>query len=419
MSQSITSSRKRIDLGISFRRNYLKPICHLAAYSVCALLSYLIPKKKNKVTFFCNESGLFGGNIKPTFVYAKENYSDYDLTLLSFKSKAVNDAEELGAVAFRYPSILGVWTFLRSESVVIECGMRLDICGLMMNSNVYQIWHGANLKYMVKQLDEITQLKNYSAFRKVNRLIQSNLPKYRFVVSPSIFYKENTFSKSFNSKEVLVAGYPRNDLFFRETREEDWVSSDENIIKKAIKHRQEGGKVVLYCPTWRDQADKDENVNPFSDKLIEFVTKNNIYFVVKKHHRDPRTVYDKDHTLIDTYPFNKDIYLLMKNSDLMISDYSSIFFDYLLLDKPVVFYPYDYELYMSRDRKFQYDYEAFTAGKKCKAETELYEEMTKALDDKNYFQDERNRIKELAFGKIPCSNSSRKIFDELIKHQGK
>ncbi len=52
----------------------------------------------------------------------------------------------------------------------------------------------------------------------------------------------------------------------------------------------------------------------------------------------------------------------MPNSDLLITDYSSIYFDYLLLDKEIVFYPFDYEKYINTDREFYFDYDALTPG---------------------------------------------------------
>jgi CDP-glycerol glycerophosphotransferase len=72
------------------------------------------------------------------------------------------------------------------------------------------------------------------------------------------------------------------------------------------------------------------------------------------------------------YEAHKDAAALLRLSDLLISDYSSIFFDYLLLDKPIVFFPYDYEKYCSRDRSFLFDYEEYTPGAKCGDQETLF-----------------------------------------------
>lgn len=413
------SPNQIIPSQFSFRKikaKWLNTSFQLTVFCICSFISYIIPKKKNKIVFFCNESGLFGGNIKPMFIHSFNALNGKNIHLLTFSSTTVKEVQKLGFPVIHYPSFEGLWHFLRAEKVVVECGMRLEICGLAMNAKVFQLWHGANLKYMVKQSDAIEKFKGYNLFEKWIRLIKTNIPKYEFIVSPSKFYKENTFSKSFSSKKVVVAGYPRNDLFLRDTRGEDWISSDKSLVDLAISHRANNGKVILYCPTWRDNANRSEDVNPFPEGFIRFLEENNILFIVKKHHRDKRTVYDKKHRLIKTYNHNKDVYLLMKNSDLLITDYSSIFFDYLLLNKPVVFYPYDYDTYVTRDRMFQYDYSEFTPGKKCQDDVELVAEINQAfLMGKDYYFEARKKIKEIAFDADHCVNSSEKIWTEINK----
>lgn len=408
-----------INIGIFINRikfKWLFPFFHLFAFLICTFLSYLVPKKKNSIVFFCNEIGLFGGNIKPIFLYALKNFKSSHINLLTFKDSTSDQVKKLGIKAIKYPSLFGVWRFLRAEKVVIECGLRIEICGLLMNSQVFQIWHGANLKYMVKELNTAENLKKLTIPERWVRLIKTNYPKYEFIVSPSEFYKKNTFSKSFSSKKVFVAGYPRNDLFFRDTIDADWLGVDRNIINKAKSHKKSGGKVVIYCPTWRDKALESEQANPFTSNFLNFLEENNIFLIVKKHHRDKRNICDKDHHLVSIYPHSKDIYLLMKYSDLLITDYSSIFFDYLLLNKPVVFFPYDYNTYVRRDRLFQYDYDEFTPGKKCYDDKELSEEILKTFNENdNYYKFERQRVKEIAFDKKPCYNSSEKIWQEIIK----
>ena len=61
----------------------------------------------------------------------------------------------------------------------------------------------------------------------------------------------------------------------------------------------------------------------------------------------------------------------MVHCDLLITDYSSIFFDFLLLDRPIVFFPYDLEQYLSQDRAMYFDYEIMTPGPKCRTYDEL------------------------------------------------
>ena len=387
-------------------------------FFLISFISFLIPKKKNLYVFLANESGSFGGNIKPLYMEAFGNKESREIYFLSTDLNTVEFVKELGYQTLAYPSMKSIWTILRANKVIAECEMRIDICAMAMNSKVYQLWHGANLKYIFKQWDKVvkdTKFVKTKILQKIIRKIKTNLPEYRFVLSPSEFYKKNTFSKSFSAKRVFVAGYPRNDLFLRETNELDWVATEQSLIRKAIKHRAAGGRVIIYCPTWRDKASRKDNVNPFPAKFVSFLEQHNILFIVKKHHRDRRSFSEKPHHLIDIYDHSKDVYLLLKHSDMLITDYSSIFFDYLLLDKPVVFYPYDYDVYVSRDRMFQYDYDEFTPGKKCRDITDFLVEIERALDQgSSYYKEARDKIKKMAFELNLCENSSQIIWNEII-----
>lgn len=394
----------------------IKDSLRLTVFGMCVLASYCVPKIKRKIIFVCNEAGSFSGNIKPLFQYANSQSQNLDLMILTNSEKVYSSLIKDNYNAFLYPSYKGIWHLLTAKKVVIENGMSIEKCGICFRTKVFQLWHGANLKYMVKQWDEIRDRSHIRYSTNLLRDIKVNIPKYEFILSPSEFYKKNTFEKSFNSKSVFVAGYPRNDIFFKEEQASDLEGADIEIFKKVKEHRENGGKVALYCPTWRDKAIEGENVSPLNEeKLKEYLEKYNILLILKKHHRDKRVLTKSKHKLIDVYHHSLDIYPLMKHTDLLVSDYSSIFFDYLLLNKPVVFFPYDYNQYMTRDRLFQYDYDEFTPGKKCITQQELFDEIALALESKDYYLKEREKVKNLVFDKEKCENSSAFIWEEILK----
>ena len=386
----------------------------LSGFFTGCLLSFLISKNKNRVTFVCNEAGLFGGNIRALFSHAFETSKNTHFNIVTSSRETHQQLKTLGFDSKYYPSVGAVWSLLRSKLVIVECGLRIELCGICAFGNVVQLWHGANLKYMVKEW--YTKQPSEKNLKQLIYWIKINVPKYTFILSPSTFYMENTFRTSFNSHEVFVAGYPRNDLFFRSEKERDYWGSSSEIVKKAKLHLENKGKVVVYCPTWRDKGNFIDNVIPFhEEKLINFLKKNNILLVVKKHHRDPRQLISQAHPLVEIYPHDKDVYLLLKHSSLLVTDYSSIFFDYLLLDKPVIFYTFDYDIYVERDRSFQCSYDDFTPGKKCQNEDELYVEIESALGMANYYAEERHKMKTLAFDSIPCSDSSDRVWQKCLQ----
>ncbi len=91
---------------------------------------------------------------------------------------------------------------------------------------------------------------------------------------------------------------------------------------------------------------------------IVIVTK--LHFASKMFHNDFIT----DNDLLINLDESLDVYPILKESDLLITDYSSVYFDYLYLDREIVFYPYDLDYYKNDDRGLMFEYNEFTPGEK-------------------------------------------------------
>ncbi|MCP4220690.1 MAG: hypothetical protein GY765_39045, partial [bacterium] len=114
----------------------------------------------------------------------------------------------------------------------------------------------------------------------------------------------------------------------------------------------------------------------------------------------------------------KDIYPFLPLADLLITDYSSIYFDYLLLDRPIVFFPYDLETYINEERGLIFEYDRLTPGPHCFSREELEKEVFTALVDlKDSYKEKREEIGKLAFtyrdGKS-CQRVWRDIIEERL-----
>ena len=103
----------------------------------------------------------------------------------------------------------------------------------------------------------------------------------------------------------------------------------------------------------------------------------------------------------------------MRQTDFLITDYSSIFFDYLLLDKPIIFAPFDQEDYLKNDREFYYNYELVTPGIKAKDWDEVLERVKNLIYCDNYtYNEERAFIKKM-FHTFSDGNSSERVFQAI------
>lgn len=212
------------------------------------------------------------------------------------------------------------------------------------------LWHG-------------TMLKRICAMNEREK----NMPRkdqYRFFISPSVFYIEY-FCRSFLCKRenVLVTGYPRNDYLFQET----------DILNKLHIDLTRGQKLIVYMPTFRTPieggySDSDNN-NPgcidIDDEgsllsLSDFLVKSNVILVVKWHPADNRQNhnFNKPNLLsINSKQMSEldlQVYHLLHYADALITDYSSVYCDYMMLDRPIAFDINDIESY-SDNRGFVFD----------------------------------------------------------------
>lgn len=101
-----------------------------------------------------------------------------------------------------------------------------------------------------------------------------------------------------------------------------------------------------------------ENICGYNDILEQ----NNILLLIKPHLNERISINLRNKKSIVFINSNEDIYPLLSISDALITDYSSVFFDYLLLNKPIIFFPYDYEEYLKNDRELYVDYYEEIAG---------------------------------------------------------
>ncbi|MFC6178471.1 CDP-glycerol glycerophosphotransferase family protein [Weissella sagaensis] len=201
-------------------------------------------------------------------------------------------------------------------------------------------WHGTPLKYMGYDIPgSKTSLKN----------VQRNLLMADYIISPNkhtshVFldrYKLNGLYQG----EILESGYPRIDL----TYGHDQAQTISYLLQSGVRIDRDKS-IVMYTPTWKgtsitnpsgginqifEEVNCLKQLNP--DKNILVKVHPYAYQLAKRH--------DKLHQYL--VPDEMDANLILGITDILITDYSSIFFDYLVTDKPIIFYAWDHELYSS------------------------------------------------------------------------
>ena len=225
-------------------------------------------------------------------------------------------------------------------------------------SQVYvQCWHGTPLKRLGYDITNSDNAMN--SVKEIREKYRTDALRFSYILSPCRFVTE-TFASAWNLKKtgkeaaILETGYPRND-FLNDFSQEDVLRIRENIGLK-----DETRKIILYAPTWRDNQ-YDSKKGYVYDNPVDFA------YLREQLGKDYVILFRAHYLVADQFDFEQykdfvldvskydDINELYVVSDLLITDYSSVFFDYAILKRPMLFYMYDMEAYRDEMRGFYLD----------------------------------------------------------------
>jgi len=325
-------------------------------------IAAVIPKKKNLIAFIGIYNGNFSGNVKYLYLYLQQtNYPEIDCYYLAENFKTYRTLKKNRLPVVFYPSIKGIIKLLRTNVVIVDSNKWISHfkCFLLFKSKKVQLWHGLGIKKI--EVPIIREKMKRSLSRRLRYTLINRLPKYDLLVSSSEFFSENKFKDAFYTKKIIEAGYPRNDVFFSPPVPSFFLETDTVTNSKILQKKKKGAKIILYAPTFRDTRidmfHKEKNAKINLERLNRFAEKNNFLLVFKFHPIPSQSRKFAGYSHIIIYDNSKDIYPSLPLFDLLITDYSSIYMDFLLVDKPVIFFPYDYDFYIKNNRSIIFDYQ--------------------------------------------------------------
>ena len=216
-----------------------------------------------------------------------------------------------------------------------------------------QTWHGTPLKKLALDMDDVSMAgeKDIETY-KYN--FAKNAATWDYLISQNTF-STNIFRQAFAYyKNILEIGYPRNDILFQKNNPQEILKLKKELGLPLDK------KIILYAPTWRDDEFYDKGQYKFASKLDFDLAQNELssdyVFIVKYHYLvQDKIDWSKYKGFVYNYDMRYDISILYLVSDMMITDYSSVMFDYSLLQRPILFYTYDLDKYKNELRGFYFD----------------------------------------------------------------
>ena len=266
-------------------------------------------------------------------------------------------------------------------------------------------WHGTPLKKLGFDMGNLYLEDPQSKFN-----YKKDSSEWNYLISPNEFTTDKLRSSFAYEGEVLEYGYPRNDILY---------TYDDNLIEKIktdlnLPHDK---KIILYAPTWRDDESYDIGKVRFNLELdlnsLKQTLSDEYIVLIRTHYFISNNL---DLSNFKEFAFDvsgyEDITELYLISDILITDYSSVFFDYANLKRPILFYTYDLDKYSNLLRGFYLDIHNDVPGPLLFTTSEVIDAIENIDDVSRQYSEKYDEFYN-RFCYIDDGNASKRIVEKI------
>lgn len=370
-----------------------------------------LPKKEKIIVFESFLGKQYSCNPRAIYEQIKQEHPEFDC-YWSIDPQYKKQFEEFDLQVINRFSIR--WMLLMGRAKFWVSNSRLPLWIPKPKNTIYlQTWHGTPLKKLGIDIEEIHMPGTNTNRYKRNFLSESY--RWNYLISPNRF-STNIFQRAFcPGGEIVESGYPRNDYLF------NYTPSDERSVREKL-NLPEDKKVILYAPTWRDNEYHEVGKYKFNLKMDldqMRVQLGDEYIIILRLHyliADKLDLQEYNDFVYDASN-HSDIRELYIISDILITDYSSVFFDFGNLKRPIIFYAYDIDMYRDTLRGFYFDYENGVPGPITTNTKELINTIKKFADGDfpEEYSDRLHRFTHLEDGNATKRIVDRVFFDKVLK----
>lgn len=387
------------------------------AYIICYLLypfSFLW-KRSVKRWAFGSYRGGFSDNSKYLFIYAAEHYPDIQVCWLSLNRQTVQRVRALGLPAYWVLSPIGAWKALRAKYWFVNSYASDIMFCLSGGATIVNLWHGVGLKRCEFNIHDGVLAERFVKQTFKERFYHPESFRRPDWLVSSTEFQSTMFATAFRIplEKCLNVGYPRNGILLQPKEQvRAFVQKYEpQATAQLIDRMAQFDKVYIYMPTWRDSQKNIFAQQMDLCQLSDILKKQNALLLLKPH---PNTIVDAIQQFDNVLLVDRtvDVYSIMPFTDVLITDYSSVLYDYILMpDKDVILYLYDYDEYV-RERDFYYPFAENVVGKQVNTFAALAETISRqdyAIDKK-----ERQRILAKFWGDTKDKDSCKEILNKVL-----
>ena len=349
----------------------MKQLIKNITIQIYKVLTYLIPVNKKMIIFQSRNGRNYTGN--PRYIYeemVREGLDQEYECIWFFFDTSIEVPGKCKKIRnnyfpyFWYLMRAGIWVFDSRQPLYVRKKKHITYI---------QTWHGTPLKKLALDMEDVFMVGE-SDIDSYKEHFTKNVHTWDFLISQNPFSSE-TFRRAFDfHREMLEYGYPRNDILFRENTTEGIRS-----FKRKL-GLPEDKKIILYAPTWRDDEFSEDDKYEFRPQIsFEKLQKElgDEYIMIVKYHYLIMDAIDWSPYEGFIYHFDqsRDIAELFLVSDILITDYSSVMFDYSILNRPMFFFAYDFYKYKNELRGFYFSYSKEMPGPISTTTDELIEDI--------------------------------------------
>lgn len=369
-------------------------------------LTYLVRRNRKWIVFGSWMGKHYIDNPRYLYEYLLEGENDYKLIWVGDIAIKNEVRQGKGSVFAKKNSIKAIYYLLKSKYIFISqtAGLDLTPLSLYRKATIVQCWHGVPVKNIMPSADEKKNDGKKEKLRKIVRRFAGISIQYSYFVSASpknnAIFKQAFGDIGATDENMLHSGYPRNDMLinFEQTQIEQLKRKYSRLLGFDVSKR-----IILYLPTYRRKENLLESLCVRNKKetllLNNLLNKYNAILIEKNHFRTYERmskrgdITEGDLMIKIETNHRVNIQELLLITDILISDYSGAFLDFLLLDRPIIHYAYDYYFYKNEDQGLCYDIKEFAAGKVADNFDGLIEELEALLKGNDKYRNKRLQVK--------------------------
>ncbi|MCF7804254.1 MAG: CDP-glycerol glycerophosphotransferase family protein [Candidatus Marinimicrobia bacterium] len=377
------------------------------------IIALVVRPNKDYWVFGAGKGEDFIDNSKFLFLHVAHHNRKIHPIWITTNKRVISQLRTEGYECYHNYSAKGIFSILKA-GVGILCTNRSDIHFFQPSKDkiLVNLFHGMPIKKIIYDF-EGHNLKRNPFYDKIWNVFAatSKWEDSRLIPSTAEFFNES-LSTAFKTENVYVTGLPRNDIFFYDTHVKEKFKGIDNHKKWKLSDK----RIVSYLPTHRKFGKGKINPIPFIDdqEMQDFLSNANTILLYKAHYNyaihkdripDEKSVMNISHWDIDTQ-------YLLKISDVLITDYSSCLFDFLLLDRPILLYFYDN--YAIEDNHLYFDIEDphYAPGPIIRNQKELKRILVGVIETGDPFRQKRQKFVQ-KYHKFRDGKSSLRIVESI------